>query len=142
MARLFSLFGTNDAIALGAILIASIAAGRLPDMFESEYPYPTTLYSILGTVAQTLAPLLAVVMLFLLYEVRGGGNRFRRELLKGAILMGCVTLLALALMPFSEPIYAAPGLRQGIIAGMILLALWSVGQTVFGMAARIMNDER
>ncbi len=144
------IFRRNDAVILAVILVLSITAGRLPDFLNPDYPYPTTLYSIFGTICQSLGPILAAALFFLLYsrsnfrskeQKENGENPHLRELLKGVLLLACTLLLALALMPFADLIYNAGGVRQGVALGVTLLSLWSVMQTVLS-GIRVMSFEK
>ena len=144
MQRFFSYFRTHDATVLVVILILSVASARMPDVFESSYPYPSALYSIFTTVAQSLAPLFALLLVAGLYLRAKDGERDLSDLLKSAGIACCVIMLSLALMPFAEMLFAAVNIRQGVVTALLLLSFWSLGRgaaSVFALLAPQQNQD-
>ena len=139
MQRLFSLFKTNDVFYLGVILLLGIASARMPDVFESAYPYPSVLYSIFTTIAQTMAPLFAALLFAGLYLRGKGKDRELPDIVKSAFLICAVMVLSIGLMPFAEVLYAQNGLRQGVVVILILLSFWSFGNTLMSFSAMLLS---
>lgn len=136
MQRFFALFKTNDAIMLPLIALLSVAAARFPDVFESKYP--SSFYSILTTVAQSLAPLLAVLLGMGLYLRSKEASMDLSDMLKSAALLCCVVMLSMALMPFSDALYNLPNIRQGVMATLLMLSLWAFGRAFASVVAVLM----
>lgn len=141
MRQFLTIFNRNDALSLALIVVLSITAGRLPEIIDPGYPYPTTLYSIFGSICQTLAPLLAAALFFLLYTKGDTENPHRTNLLKGVLLSSGTILLALVLMPFSSLIYDLHSVRQGVAVGITLFALWSVWQMIIPIVKGLMEGK-
>ncbi len=124
------LFSLNDgAILLLILLISGIVAG-LPDPLDADYPYATALFSVFTTIAQILAPLLAVVLGLRIWRVTGNrtieDSTIDRTLRRGLVLLPLPLLLSVAMLPVAELIRPMVALRQGIIAGVILLTLFAI----------------
>ena len=129
-----SLFGTNEAIILTAILITGIAAGRMPDFKGFAAEYPTVLYNTLATIAQGVAPLLAVVLALVIYRREKGKEE--DVLMKGGVILGITLSLALFGLPFSHDLHSLSGVGQGIAVALVLAAIWGVWTVISGMMRR------
>lgn len=141
MQRFFSYFRTHDATVLVVIFLLSATSARLPDVFESSYPYPSALYSIFTTVAQSLAPLFAILLAAGLYLRSKDGERDLSDLVKSSAIACCVIMLSLALMPFAEMLFAAGNIRQGVATALLLLSFWSLGRGAASMFALLVPEK-
>lgn len=144
MRHIPALLRTDDKVAFAAILIVSIAAGRMPDVLDTNYPYPAALYTVFTTLAQVIAPVLAVVLGMAIYLRRrsgSSGDADVRDLLRASLLLALPLMLNLVLLGVAYPLYGAEGLRQASIVFVVLLTIWGLVATVVPVAGRILGSD-
>ena len=124
----WKLFGLSDLTALFLIVITSGVVAGLPDLLDPDYPYATTILSVFTTIAQVIAPLIAVLVGLLFWRSDSGAtNRFIDRTLRRALLLFALPLaISLLLIPVAETLRPHVKLRQGLITATILLVLYAI----------------
>lgn len=151
ISALSGLFGGMDIAFFVALLFVSGVVARLPiEIFNPDNPYPTLLYYIFTTVAQTLGILVGVGLFLIIYARKRSGNEaYLREvdypgsrtgslldlqgMIKGTILMSVPLLLSFVVIPLTEQIYTRPELAKGIAIWFILMSIWGIGTTILAV---------
>ncbi len=138
--RIVHLFGWNDLVVIGMIILAGTLVVHETILIEPENPYPTTIFYALTNIAQVVAPIMALALGALFY-LRVRHHRLGEGLLlKGTLLLAMILLISLLMLPLVDILYARPGVWQGVITTLLLLGVWSLTLTILGMFRTILSD--
>ena len=138
--RIVDLFGWNDLLVVAMILLAGMLVVHETIPIEQENPWATTIFYVLTTTAQVAAPIISLALGVLFYLRVRQNRQGDRELVRGTLLLAAILPLSLLMLPFADLLYSRPGIWQGVITILLLLVLWSLTLTIFGMFRTILSD--